>query len=131
LSDENVRLLVVDDDPMQLELVQRALGYEGFVVETASSLASAVVALERFRPQIVLVDVNIPGMSRVDLRGFVESGSRSARVLLFSASDTGQLRRLATEVGAHGWLSKSDELSVLATRLRGVAPGETTELRSS
>lgn len=130
MSDTVLRLLVVDDDPMQLELLQRALGYEGFVVATASSLASAVVLLEQFLPQLVLVDVNIPGMSSVDLRGFVEHGSRSARVLLFSAADTAQLKRLAAELGAHGWLSKSDELSVLASRLRGVPPGP-TELRGS
>ncbi len=102
MSDANVRLLVVDDDPMQLELVQRALGYDGFVVDTSSAPASAVVALEQFRPQIVLVDVNIPGMSNLDLRGFVARGSDRARVLLFSAADTTQLRRLAAELGAYG-----------------------------
>ena len=125
MSSNKLRLLVVDDDPMQLELVQRALGYEGFAVETASNLATAVVALEQSRPQIVLVDVNIPGMSRADLRGFVERGSLRARVLLFSAADITQLRRLAAELGAYGWLSKSNELSVLATQLRNVSLGET------
>jgi two-component system, OmpR family, response regulator len=113
-----LRLLVVDDDPLQLELVQRALGYEGFLVETTSDLASATAAVERFGPDLVLVDVNIPGMSGEDLRGFVASGQTRARVFLFSASDGSQLKSLAAKLGAHGWLSKSSALPEIARRLR-------------
>jgi CheY-like chemotaxis protein len=42
----DLRLLVVDDDPLQLELVHRSLGYEGFEIETTSSLDAAMVALD-------------------------------------------------------------------------------------
>jgi DNA-binding response OmpR family regulator len=112
-----VRLLVVDDDPMQLELVQRALGHEGFVVETSSTIAAAAVAVESFGPDVVLVDVNMPGMSSDDLRGFVERGGGRARVLLFSASDGSHLKSLAARLGAHGWLSKSSALPEIARQL--------------
>jgi two-component system response regulator MprA len=122
---------VVDDDPMQLELVQRALGHEGFVVETTSTLEDAAVAVERFGPDLVLVDVNIPGMSGDDLRGFVEAGGARARVLLFSASDGPLLKSLAAKMGAHGWLSKSSALPEIARRLRELHESAARESPSS
>jgi DNA-binding response OmpR family regulator len=125
----DLRLLVVDDDPMQLELVQRALGHEGFVVETTSTLAGATAAVERFSPDVVLVDVNIPGMSGEDLRGFVATGGTRARVLLFSASDGSHLKSLAAKLGAYGWLSKSAALPEIARRLREIHTAEGTSAR--
>lgn len=120
MKSPDLRLLVVDDDPMQLELVQRALGYEGFVVETASSVDDAAAVVERFTPDLVLVDVNMPGMSGDDLRRFVRAGGSHARVLLFSASDGSTLKTLATSLGADGWLSKSAALPEIARQLREV-----------
>ena len=129
MKQDDLRLLVVDDDPMQLELVQRALGHEGFVVETTSSLAGAAAAVQRFGPHVVLVDVNIPGMSRDDLRGFVATGGSRARVLLFSAEDGSHLKSLAAKLGAHGWLSKSAALPEIARRLREIHTTETAASR--
>lgn len=131
MSSADVRLLVVDDDPMQLELVQRALGHEGFVVETTSSLAAAKAAVESFGPDLVLVDVNIPGMSNEDLRGFVATGGARARVLLFSASDGSHLKTLAARLGAHGWLSKSSALPDIARQLRELHGRAAQESRTS
>lgn len=130
MSGADVRLLVVDDDPMQLELVQRALGHEGFVVETSSTLAAASAAVEAFGPDVVLVDVNIPGMSNDDLRAFVEAGAARTRVLLFSASDTSHLKALAARLGAFGWLSKSSALPEIARRLHEVHAQAGPEPRS-
>jgi two-component system response regulator MprA len=120
---------VVDDDPMQLELVQRALGHEGFVVETTSTLTAAAAAVEAFGPDVVLVDVNIPGMSNDDLRRFVERGGARARVLLFSAADGSQLKSLAATLGAYGWLSKSSALPEIARQLRELHVGRGQETR--
>ncbi len=123
MTTPDLRLLVVDDDALQLELVQRALGHEGFVVETTSTLTGATAAVDQFCPDVVLVDVNIPGMSGDDLRTFVATGGGRARVFLFSASDGSHLKRLAATVGAHGWLSKSSALPEIARRLRELHAG--------
>lgn len=131
MTASDLRLLVVDDDPMQLELVQRSLGHEGFVVETSSTLAAASAAVARFVPDVVLVDVNIPGMSRDDLRGFVAAGGGHARVLLFSAEDGSRLKTLAASLGAHGWLSKSSALPEIARQLRELHARMGQETRSS
>lgn len=129
-----LRLLVIDDDPMQLELVQRSLHHEGFVVETASSTdgaSGAAAAVARFAPDVVLVDVNMPGLSPMDVCGCVRSGGSSALVLLFSASDASQMKALAARLGAHGWLSKSAALPEIARQLRDHHSRAVREVASS
>ena len=59
------RVLVVDDEPSIRELVQTVLRYEGFEVATAADGRSALTELERFRPDLVVLDVMLP-----DLDGF-------------------------------------------------------------
>ncbi|MDB4936307.1 MAG: hypothetical protein JWP87_3279 [Labilithrix sp.] len=130
MTEVDLRLLVVDDDPMQLELVQRSLGHEGFVVETASSADGAAAAVARFLPDFVLVDVNMPGTTPNDVCKFVRAGSR-ARVVLFSAADGSQLKTLAARVGADGWLSKSAALPEIARQLREMHARLSDEVKTS
>ena len=60
-----IRVLVVDDEPNIVQLLAMALRYEGFVVETASDARSALAAVRRFGPHVVVLDVMLP-----DLDGF-------------------------------------------------------------
>ncbi len=118
MTEDDLRLLVVDDDDMQLELLQRGLGREGFVIETSTSVADALARVASFAPDLVLVDVNMPGMSNDDLGGFVKVGGGRARVLLFSAADGSHLRSLAARLGADGWLSKGAAFEEIARELK-------------
>ncbi len=130
MTGQDLRLLVVDDDPMQLELVQRSLGHEGFLVETASSADGAAAVLGRFTPDLVLVDVNMPGTSPNDVCNSVRAAGR-ARVVIFSASDGAQLKSLAARLGADGWLSKSAALPDIARQLRELHARASRETASS
>jgi two-component system OmpR family response regulator len=119
MSEESMRILVVDDDKLQLELVQRTLRVEGFEVMTCSSPIGVTNVVRSFAPHLVLMDVNIPALSGDRLIGIVRKGAPAAtRFVLYSASDDSTLRRLCREVDADGWLSKSVTGSDLAMRLR-------------
>lgn len=61
------RVLVVDDDPDVIEYFASFLGDHGYIVESASNAAQAVVAVDRFLPDVVLIDVMMPGRSGLDL----------------------------------------------------------------
>lgn len=61
------RILVVDDDPDILVYLSMLLEDNGYVVESAGDTASAFAAVDRFRPDLVLVDVLMPGRSGLDL----------------------------------------------------------------
>jgi len=114
---ERVRVLAVDDDPMILELLQRGLEPMGFVVQTVPGPSEARKALERSAPpDLVLVDANIPGVSGNDLAAFA-AACAPVRLVLLSADDPASLRRLASRIGAHGWLSKSAPLDELGKQL--------------
>ncbi|HEU4726679.1 MAG TPA: response regulator, partial [Kofleriaceae bacterium] len=54
------RVLVVDDDPMQLELVQRGLSRDGFEVRGVTTIPDMAIEAKQFAPNIVLIDVNMP-----------------------------------------------------------------------
>ena len=125
-NDDPLRVLVIDDDAMQLELVQRSLGRDGFEVETATNATSARSAIARFAPHFALVDVNIPGMSGDMLGELIrdgQSGAAATRFLLFSAWEGSKLRALANRLGAHGWVSKSTPLFDVGKTLRSLHAG--------
>ncbi len=61
------RILVVDDDPDVREYFAAVLGDHGYEVTGAGTAAAAVDALERFCPDVVIVDVLLPGRSGLDL----------------------------------------------------------------
>lgn len=113
----SIRLLAVDDDQLVLDLLKRGLAHEGMTVDVASSHVSAAQILSASTPDLVLVDANIPGMSHAHLAELV-GAHPPARFVIFSAEDPAVLRRLASGVGAHGWLSKSAPLPELARQLR-------------
>lgn len=114
------RLLLVDDDAMQLELVERALGRDGFEIARASSLAE-IAAARAFEPALVLVDVNMPDAPLVDVVAAVRAIAPAARLVLYSAWEEAKLRRVAREVSADGFVSKSESVFGLGAKLRALA----------
>lgn len=118
-----IRLLVVDDDPMQLELVERGLVRDGFEVRSATSFADLVLEARRFEPGIVLIDVNMPDAPDQRSIEVVRAAAPGARVLLYSAWDDGKLRSLVRELGADGFISKSESVVAIGRRLHELQRG--------
>ena len=119
MPEECLRVLVVDDDRVQLELIERTLRREGFDVITCSSPIGVTNVVRAFAPHVVLIDVNIPALSGDRLLGVARRGAPDrTRFVLYSATDESTLRKLANDVDADGWVSKSVTGSDLAVRLR-------------
>ncbi len=119
-----IRILVVDDDDMQLVMIERALPATWFTVRCASSINDMLVAGKSFDPQIVLVDVNMPdvppGSSPVAL---AREAGPAARVVLYSAWEESRLRQLATQLGADSYISKSVSVIGIGQRLQELVKG--------
>ncbi|MDD9372125.1 MAG: response regulator, partial [Acidimicrobiales bacterium] len=84
------RLLVVDDEPNIVELLSTSLRFAGFEVVTAMTGGDAVRAVERYRPDLVLLDVMLP-----DIDGFVvlrrlREGRDRLPVLFLTARDANE-----------------------------------------
>jgi DNA-binding NarL/FixJ family response regulator len=122
---ETIRVLVIDDDPMQLELVERALSRGGFEICGVGSLGELASEAARFGPQLVLVDVNMPDVTPERAIEIVRASAAGARVLLYSAWEDAKLRVLAQRLDVDGYISKSESLVGIERRLRQLAGGTT------
>jgi DNA-binding response OmpR family regulator len=125
MADGNGRVLIVEDDETLRQIVARHLRSQGYEVEEASSAEAAVRALEGTRhPDVVLLDLNLPGDNGWDLlRGAAIAGAGSPPVIITSAT-TVSPKRLA-EFGCAGYLPKPFPLDTLvATIERLIRPKE-------
>ncbi|NUO49605.1 MAG: response regulator [Polyangiaceae bacterium] len=121
MAEENLRVLVVDDDQHQLELVERTLRADGIDVKTCSSPIGVTNLIVSFGPKLVLVDVNIPALSGDRLIGISRRWVPPGTLfVLYSANDESRLRHLAREVEADGWISKSVTGVDLSKRVREI-----------
>jgi len=121
MSSPPIRLLLVDDDAMQLELVERALARDGFEVRGASTLVALARLAAELRPELVMVDVNMPEVPLEHVVAAVREAAPAALVVLYSAWEESKLKKLAHELGAHGYVSKSESVFSLGPKLRALA----------
>jgi DNA-binding response OmpR family regulator len=116
------RILVIDDDTLQLELLQRVLARDGFTVAVGASMNDIKHLSKEFKPNVVLMDVNIPGASGGTGLPMARSAApRGTKLYLFSACDESKLRALARDLGADGYLSKSMPVAEVSRKLREIA----------
>lgn len=118
MSDENFRVMVVDDDPLQLALVGRTLRADGFRVVSSDSTLGVTNTARSFLPHLILLDVRIPELPGDRLVPLLRRTSPDTLLILYSACDIDQLRRLTAQVSADGWISKSEEVGRLGKKLR-------------
>lgn len=114
-----LRVLLVDDDPMQVELLARALAYENVELEGLSSLSEIARSLSRGDTELVLLDASVLGPEpRASVKIVRTFAPPRTIVLLLSAADEAKLRRVALECETDGWLSKSLPVPEMAARMR-------------
>ena len=118
-----LRVLVVDDDPLQLELVERALSRDGFELRGVSSCHELAAAAQSFNPVLVLLDVNMPDTPPERVIALVREAAASARIVLYSAWEDSKLRALANKLGADAYISKSESVFSIGERLRDLCKG--------
>ena len=120
------RVMVVDDHPMWRDAVERDLVAAGFdVVAVAASGGEALARFHRERPQLVVLDLQIPAPDGVAVTAQVLAEDPSARVLVLSASGEQGDVLAAVKAGATGYLVKSASREQLLDAVRRVAAGDT------
>jgi DNA-binding NarL/FixJ family response regulator len=121
-----IRVMVVDDHPMWRDAVERDLQDAGFdVVAVAADGNQAIARFPAARPQVVVLDLQIPGPSGVEVTADVLGRDPSARVLILSASGEQRDVLEAVKAGATGYLVKSASRQELIEAVRRVAAGDT------
>lgn len=121
------RVLLADDHKMMRAGLQRLIrDFEGFeVVGEASNGHETLQQVEMRRPDVVLLDVLMPGLNGLDVATRIRQSFPQVRILILSMHSAEEYVLQAMRNGAHGYLVKSDSPTELELALRAVAAGDT------
>lgn len=116
----------MEDNPLNLELVEAVLEREGYHVVSAGSAEEALEWLQRLRPDVVLVDIQLPGMDGLTLTRLIKSEPRTADVpvVALSAHARPEDRAAAMAAGCADHISKPVDTRALPAQLAAVLRGE-------
>jgi two-component system, NarL family, invasion response regulator UvrY len=120
-----IKVLLVDDHPIVREgyrrLLDRLGGFQ--VVGEAGEAAAAYDVFRRIEPDVVVMDISMPGASGLEAVRHIRQWDPNARILVSSMHCTAALALKAFEAGASGYVAKSAEPSEFAEAIRVVARG--------
>ncbi|REF34851.1 response regulator [Thermasporomyces composti] len=120
-----IRVMVVDDHPMWRDAVARDLREAGFeVVAEAATSEEALRRAQATRPQVVVLDLQIPGLGGVEVTRRLVAADPGVRVLILSASGEQADVLAAVKAGASGYLVKSATREEFLEAVRRTAEGD-------
>jgi two-component system KDP operon response regulator KdpE len=120
------KILVVDDDPTIRKLAKVNLEQRGYTVMGASSGTEAVSILQQDTPDLVILDLIMPGMGGVDVCTWIRTRS-DLPIIVVSARDDEELIVRALEAGADDYVIKPFRIKELFARIRAVMRRSTVE----
>lgn len=113
----NATILVVDDDPAISEMLSIILESEGFNIVAVMDGAEAVSTAERVQPDLILLDLMLPGMNGIDICRTIRQTSSVPIVMLTAKTDTVDVV-LGLESGADDYVNKPFKPKELVARIR-------------
>jgi two-component system, NarL family, invasion response regulator UvrY len=120
----SMRILIVDDHPIVASGCRALLaGNQDIAVLEASDAESGEEAFVAERPDICVLDINLPGVSGFELARRILVRDGAARIIMFSMNDDPIFAARAIETGAKGYVSKSGDPSDLVEAIRKVGDG--------
>lgn len=116
------RVLLVDDDPEVIEVIERILKGQGFITSATRDGALAMAAIRRERPDIVLLDLMLPNLSGLDICRRLKRDDELASipVIMLTALDTDTDRIVGLELGADDYIVKPFNPREIALRVQAV-----------
>jgi two-component system OmpR family response regulator len=131
------RVLVVDDDPGIRQLLISALGFAGFTVDAAGDVTEALAQVARRPPDVIVLDVMLPGADGFEILQLLRDGGITVPVLFLSARDAVEDRVRGLRLGGDDYVTKPFSVVEVGARLQallrrargGPAAGEDHVLR--
>lgn len=108
-------ILIVDDNPLNLKLTQVALTVEGYQVRTATDAAEALAVLGSYRPRLILMDLQLPGMDGLELtrRLKADPATHEIRIVAITAFAMKGDEQKALAAGCDGYIAKPIDVRAL------------------
>ena len=119
-SMQHPRILVVDDDPKVLSLMQRGLTFEGYAVDLAADGDEALATAHERPPHLVVLDVMMPGLDGLEVCRRMRVGNRDLAILMLTGRASVPARVEGFEAGADDYLVKPFAFDELLARIRAL-----------
>ena len=116
-----MKILIIEDELSLQELMSKALKQEGYVVENAMDFDFAMEKLGAYSYDCVLLDINLPGGSGLDILERMKKDGNRADVIIISARDSIDDKVRGLELGADDYLAKPFHIVELIARIRSVS----------
>lgn len=119
------KILIVDDKPGNLKLARVLLRAEDYTVLTASDAEEALAALRKDRPDLILMDVQLPGMDGLELtrRLKADPATKDIKILAVTAYAMRGDEQRAFEAGCDGYVSKPIDTRALPVTIKRLLRG--------
>jgi two-component system OmpR family response regulator len=117
---DQVRVLVVDDEPNIVDVISMALRFEGFAVESAGSGADAIAAVAASRPQVMVLDVMLPDIDGFEVARRLASARAGVPILFLTARDATEDIVRGLTLGGDDYMTKPFSLEELVARIRTI-----------
>jgi two-component system response regulator MprA len=113
-------VLLVDDDAPIRRMLTRTLSAEGYAVEAVADGGAALAQVERFVPDVIVLDVAMPGMDGLAVTRRLRAKGLPVPILLLTARDALTERVAGLDAGADDYLVKPFEVEELTARIRAL-----------
>jgi two-component system OmpR family response regulator len=114
------RLVIVDDEPNIVELLSASLRFAGFEVATATSGSEALKVVKDFRPDLLILDVMMPGMDGFSVVRRLRGEGARVPVLFLTARDAAEDKINGLTLGGDDYVTKPFSLEEVVARIRAV-----------
>jgi DNA-binding response OmpR family regulator len=115
-----MKILVVEDEPLDLELIVWSLRAGGYTVDLVTTGAEALLAARENEYDVLVLDLMLPDMTGIDIVRELRAEKRSTPVLVLTATTTVEKRVEALDAGADDYLTKPFDIGELRARLRAL-----------
>jgi two-component system OmpR family response regulator len=117
---EDVRVLVVDDEPNIVDVIQMALRYQGFNVDSAGTGRDAIAKVGEFRPHIMLLDIMLPDMEGFEVAKRLGGDRAKMPIIFLTARDSTDDKVRGLTSGGDDYVTKPFSLEELVARIRTI-----------
>lgn len=115
-----MKLLIIEDELSLQEMMSATLRKEGYIVESASTYATAIDKLGSYSYDCILLDITLPDGNGLDILREIKKSGNEVNVIITSARDSIDDKIEGLELGADDYLAKPFHLAELAARIRSV-----------
>jgi len=114
------RIFLLDDDELIVSMLERALRLDGYDVRAESDPEGVLDRIRAFSPDVVLLDIKLPGRDGIDILGEIVGQGIPAQVVMLTSDDTAETAVKAMKVGAADYLTKPFNLDEVKIVVAGV-----------